>query len=210
MVGCWRKAAWTADRTATQSSIGTPSTPLTEPPPLPTESPTYCTDVLESLWGRTDGQIRAHGSKTTFLDHRMFVNNLVIDPLADVEADILDAATGDGSVATWVDELDITYSFVNREIDGSPTRSQHSWGMAIDLVPDSYGGRDVYWRWSRVYDTDGWHRIPLERRWSPPQAVIEIFERHGFVWGGKWPHFDNIHFEYRPEILLYNRLISGG
>jgi hypothetical protein len=39
-------------------------------------------------------------------------------------------------------------------------------------------------------------------------AVIEIFERHGFVWGRKWSHFDDVHFEYRPEVLLYNRLIS--
>ncbi len=183
--------------------------PLTEPPPLPEENPTYCPDVLESLWGRRDGQIRSHGQSTTFLDHRMFVNNLLIDALAAVERDILDAATADRSVATWIDELDTTYSFINREIAGSPTRSQHAWGMAVDFVPDSYGGRDVYWRWSRVYNREGWHRIPLERRWRPPQAVIEIFEKHGFVWGGKWAHFDNIHFEYRPEILLYNRLISG-
>jgi hypothetical protein len=183
--------------------------PLTEPPPLPTNNPTYCTDVLESLWGRTDGQIRSHGQSITFLDHRMFLNNLLVDPLAAVERDILAAARGDESVATWIDELNITYSFIDREIDGSSTRSQHAWGMAVDFVPDSYGGRDVYWRWSRVYDRDGWHRIPLERRWSPPGAVIEIFERHGFVWGGKWPHFDNMHFEYRPEILLYNRLISN-
>ena len=181
--------------------------PLTEPPPLPEESPTYCTDVLESLWGRTDRQIRRHGRSTTFLDHRMFVNNLLVDALAAVERDILEAAPGDSSVATWIDELDITYSFIDRGIAGSPTRSHHAWGMAIDLVPNSYGGRDVYWRWSRVYNREGWHRIPLERRWSPPQAVIEIFERHGFVWGGKWPHFDDIHFEYRPEILLYNRLM---
>ena len=184
--------------------------PLREPPPLPEESPTYCTDLLESLWGRTDAEIRTHGRSTTFLDHRMFVNNLLIDALAAVERDILEAARGDSSVGTWVDELDITYSFIDRGIAGSPTRSNHAWGMAVDLVPKSYGRLQVYWRWSRVFDKEGWHRIPLERRWSPPQAVIEIFERHGFVWGGKWTHFDNIHFEYRPEILLYNRLISGG
>ena len=180
--------------------------PLTEPPPLSEESPRYCTDVLESLWGRTEGQIRSHGRSITFLDHRMFLNDLVIDPLAAVEKDILNAAKDDRSVATWIDELDVTYSFIDRGIAGSSTRSHHAWGMAIDFVPESYGGRAVYWRWSRVYDRDGWHRIPLERRWSPPQVVIEIFEEHGFLWGGKWPHFDNIHFEYRPEILLYNRL----
>ena len=183
--------------------------PLTEPPLPPEEDPTYCTDLLETLWGRTDVQIRGHGASTTFLDHRMFVNDLLIDALAAVERDILDAAANDRSVAAWIDELAITYSFVDRGIAGSPTRSHHAWGMAVDFVPSSYEGLDVYWRWSRVFDSEAWHRIPLEQRWSPPEAVIEIFEGHGFVWGGKWPHFDVIHFEYRPEILLYNRLISG-
>ena len=183
--------------------------PLTEPAPLPEETPTYCTDVLESLWGRSDEQIRSHGQSIIFLDHRMFVNKLLIDPLAAVEREILEVAKDDSSVATWIDEMDITYSFINRGIAGSPTRSQHSWGMAVDFVPNSYGRLQVYWRWSRVYDREGWHRIPLEQRWSPPQVVIEIFEKRGFVWGGKWAHFDNIHFEYRPEILLYSQLASG-
>jgi hypothetical protein len=30
---------------------------------------------------------------------------------------------------------------------------------------------------------------------------VDIFERHGFIWGGKWGHFDTMHFEYRPELL---------
>jgi hypothetical protein len=30
---------------------------------------------------------------------------------------------------------------------------------------------------------------------------VEIFERHGFIWGGKWFHYDTMHFEYRPEML---------
>ena len=145
--------------------------PLTEPPPLLEENPTYCTDLLESLWGRTDHQIRSHGQSTTFLDHRMFVNDLLIDPLAAVEKDILKAARGRSSVGTWIDEMDITYSFIDRGIAGSPTRSNHAWGMAIDLVPKSYGRLNAYWRWSRVYDRDGWHQIPLERRWSPPEVV---------------------------------------
>jgi hypothetical protein len=42
----------------------------------------------------------------------------------------------------------------------------------------------------------------------PPSVVVEIFEKHGFVWGGKWYHFDNMHFEYRPEII-YSSGTSG-
>jgi len=179
---------------------------LREPVPGPAGLPTYCTDLLESLWGRTEAQIREHGRSTTFLDHRMFLNELVVGPLAVVESEILRAAGSDDSVAAWIEQLDITYSFSSREIAGSAARSQHSWGLAVDLVPRSYEGLHVYWRWSRVFDRDGWYRIPVEERWSPPQPVIEIFERHGFIWGGKWLHFNMIHFEYRPEILLYNRL----
>lgn len=181
--------------------------PLTQPPPRE-ELPTYCTDVAESLWGRTEAEIRRHGRSATFLDHRVFLNRLVLGPLASVERDLLAAATRDRSVAEWIEELDITYSFIRRDIAASQNQSYHGWGLAIDLVPMSYEGRHVYWRWSRVFDRESWHRIPIEQRWSPPQRVVEIFERHGFVWGGKWAHFDMIHFEYRPEIVLYNRLIE--
>jgi D-alanyl-D-alanine carboxypeptidase len=34
-----------------------------------------------------------------------------------------------------------------------------------------------------------------------PQEIVSIFEKHGFIWGGKWNHFDTMHFEYRPELL---------
>ena len=35
-----------------------------------------------------------------------------------------------------------------------------------------------------------------------PFEIVEIFERHGFIWGGKWYHYDTMHFEYRPELLI--------
>ena len=185
-----------------------PLGPLVEPPEPSEEMPVYCTDVLEALWGSHEEEIREHGSSITFLDHKMFVNDFVIAPLARVERDLRQAARRDRSVARWIAELDITYSFVSRRIAGSPTRSHHGWGLAVDFVPESYDGQHVYWRWSRALDREGWDRIPLEERWSPPQAVVETFERHGFVWGGKWARFDMIHFEYRPEIILYNRLLA--
>ena len=53
-----------------------------------------------------------------------------------------------------------------------------------------------------------WDRIPLSERWKPPQAVIDAFEAEGFIWGGKWYHFDTIHFEYRPEIVRLNRQLK--
>jgi hypothetical protein len=35
-----------------------------------------------------------------------------------------------------------------------------------------------------------------------PKEIVRIFEKNNFVWGGKWVHFDMMHFEYRPEIIL--------
>jgi hypothetical protein len=183
--------------------------PLTEPPPYSEEKVTYCNDVQEALWGRTERQIRTHAHSTEFLDRKVFLNDLVIEALAAVEADILAAAEADADVAAWVDGVDIAYSLQDRSVAGTAIRSQHAFGLAVDLVPRTYNGLNAYWRWSRVYHRTSWHRIPVEKRWTPPEAVVQIFEGHGFVWGGKWTHFDNIHFEYRPEILEYNRLVAA-
>ena len=139
----------------------------------------------------------------------MFVNHLVAEALAEVEREVRTVAATDPAVASWIDDVKVAYSFIDRGIAGTATRSQHSWGLAVDLEPASYEGRQAYWRWTRAWNRSGWHRTPLEQRWSPPASVIAIFERHGFLWGGKWAHFDNIHFEYRPEILEYNRLLEA-
>jgi hypothetical protein len=33
------------------------------------------------------------------------------------------------------------------------------------------------------------------------KSVVQIFEDNGFIWGGKWHHFDTVHFEFRPELV---------
>jgi hypothetical protein len=93
-------------------------------------------------------------------------------------------------------------TFTWRTIQGTGMLSAHSFGIAIDIV-DSASSGIGYWRWvdrnpERAAD---W---PLffsqDRIWQPPPALVAVFEREGFIWGGKWYHFDPIHFEYRPEL----------
>jgi hypothetical protein len=69
--------------------------------------------------------------------------------------------------------------------------SVHAFGAAIDINA-RFGD---YWLWSKRPDgAIVWrNRIPKE--------IVEIFERHGFIWGGRWYHFDSLHFEYRPELI---------
>ena len=55
----------------------------------------------------------------------------------------------------------------------------------------------AYWRWQTPAQLATFSR----KNW--PNEIVEAFERHGFIWGGKWWHFDTMHFEYRPEIIAY-------
>ena len=41
---------------------------------------------------------------------------------------------------------------------------------------------------------------PLQKTF--PSAIVSLFEDNGFIWGGKWEHFDLMHFEYRPELII--------
>jgi hypothetical protein len=81
-------------------------------------------------------------------------------------------------------------SFVWRRIARTKRWSAHSWGIAID-IGTAWGD---YWGWEPG-DRPRWrNRLPME--------IVYAFERHGFIWGGRWYHFDTPHFEYRPELLL--------
>jgi hypothetical protein len=90
--------------------------------------------------------------------------------------------------------------YVWRRIAGTDRLSPHSWGMAVDINAELGG----YWRWTGAHEG----AVP-EFRNGIPWELIETMERYGFIWGGKWHHFDGMHFEYRPELVIYARLIEG-
>lgn len=82
-------------------------------------------------------------------------------------------------------------TFMWRPIANTTRRSAHSYGIAIDI---SVKGSD-YWEWQRSADgTVRWRN-------RVPQTIIDAFEAEGFIWGGRWFHYDTMHFEYRPELL---------
>ena len=61
-----------------------------------------------------------------------------------------------------------------------------------------FGNRQVFrahWYWRP-------HHGAIVYRNRMPAEIVAIFEKHGFIWGGKWYHFDTMHFEYRPELLV--------
>ncbi len=85
-------------------------------------------------------------------------------------------------------------SFYWRKVRGANRQSAHSYGIAID-INTSYSN---YWLWSnpKCKETD---KIRYENR--VPIEIVRVFEKYGFIWGGRWYHYDTMHFEYRPEFL---------
>lgn len=84
-----------------------------------------------------------------------------------------------------------TYNW--RNISGTNRLSAHSFGIAID-INTSFSN---YWKW----DFTATGKIKYRNR--IPQEIVDIFEKHGFVWGGRWYHYDTMHFEFRPEIAYF-------
>ncbi len=93
--------------------------------------------------------------------------------------------------------------FVYRTIAGTTNLSAHSWGIAVDI-----GLRFAdYWRWGLPLDDRA--ATPADPAAPPappyrnrvPSQIVEVFERNGFIWGGRWEHYDTMHFEYRPELI---------
>ncbi|HXF54961.1 MAG TPA: M15 family metallopeptidase [Hyphomicrobiaceae bacterium] len=79
-----------------------------------------------------------------------------------------------------------------RSIAGTDRASPHGYGIAIDIA----AAHADYWRWSSnraAGHVSYRNRVPME--------IVAIFEAHGFIWGGRWYHYDTMHFEYRPELL---------
>ena len=79
-------------------------------------------------------------------------------------------------------------TFKWRRIARTHRLSAHSFGIAMDINVR----HSNYWCWNR-----GSYRYCNQI----PLAIVKIFEKHGFIWGGKWYHYDTMHFEYRPELL---------
>ena len=136
-----------------------------------------------------------------FLGNTVTVHSDIEEVLSQVEERIKTAAKIEPEVQDWITNIGEMHGWSWRNVAGSASRSNHSYGIAIDILPKSLGGKATYWQW-----TENWWNIPYEDRYHPPDTVIKAFEAYGFIWGGKWTFFDTMHFEYHPEIFILSGL----
>lgn len=118
--------------------------------------------------------------------------------LTKVGEKLTQALCGDSGQRAYLVPLGGSYN--RRPIAGTDRLSPHSWGIAIDLNP----AKGKYWRWAKGL---GGKEL-LKMRSDFPWSIIAAFEEQGFIWGGKWFHYDTMHFEYRPELLAKARLVA--
>ncbi len=156
---------------------------------------------LDTLYGVSSrGDAEKLMVETVFYGLTVRAHPIIVEPLARVERDLRLLA---GDIATrFMRGISAVGGFHWRDIAGTSSRSYHAYGVAVDFIPKDYEDRFGYWRWAAEAGVEQWWALPLNQRWNMPLEIVEVFERHGFVWGGKWTFFDPIHFEYRPEIII--------
>lgn len=147
----------------------------------------------------------SHLLRNRFLGKWQSVHEMLVPHLDEIERQIYELAKSDPEVATFVQNLASADSYSWREIRDSGARSFHSYGTAVDILPYGWTKKITYWGFEKGEGNEDWMLIPIEKRWAPPKKVIDIFMSEGFYWGGYWALWDNMHFDYRPDFILFGK-----
>jgi len=148
------------------------------------------TSFFQAIYGETEIDVTGNTRNVEFVNHKVAFNAMegAADALHRVDENLAVLIKEKPELSRYVNPLGGTLKW--RVIEGTQRLSPHAFAIAIDLNPD----QGAYWRWR----TEGNH---VDIRKEFPPALIALFEEQGFIWGGKWYHYDMMHFEYRPELL---------
>jgi D-alanyl-D-alanine carboxypeptidase len=119
---------------------------------------------------------------------KLRVHDRVLPVFRRIESELRELVAAQPTLAPWITKLSGTFN--QRNIAGTNRRSSHAYGISIDLD----ASRTQYWRWQKPL-------TPLRWQNNVPEAIVRVFERNDFIWGGRWFHYDTMHFEYRPELF---------
>ncbi|MBU5453846.1 M15 family metallopeptidase [Caproiciproducens sp. MSJ-32] len=155
-------------------------------------------DLLNEVYGSSKREIEKNltNLKYGYTNYQFNSQNKANIALETALKEIIPLAKSRRDISAILYPASGTYNY--RVIAGTGRLSPHSYGIAIDLKSD----KKDYWKWSS--------REQGEKRLSEyPKELVEAFEKNNFIWGGKWNHFDILHFEYRPEIILKARCFNS-
>ncbi len=155
-------------------------------------------ELINDVYGNSRQQIEKNMMpvNTGYGVYSFNKNNKAAESLKAASKELLELAKINKRIGGFLAPCQGTYNY--RVISGTGRLSPHSYGIAIDLASDK---RD-YWKWASPEQGQ-------QRLLSYSKEVVEVFEKNNFVWGGKWGHFDILHFEYRPEIIMKARYFKN-
>lgn len=146
--------------------------------------------ILNEVYGQSKGAIEKNIKN--FGGYSFNKSNGAGEHLKKAMNRAIEESKGNRSIGAYVFPISGTYNY--RVILGTNRLSPHAYGIAIDLKSHPAD----YWKWASR--EEGSKRIK-----GYSKELVKIFEDNNFVWGGKWSHFDILHFEYRPEIIYKAR-----
>ena len=140
---------------------------------------------FEALWNISNREeASAQQVQIDFLGHSLTIHSGISQKIGLIEEIILSESETNPAVRQWIDSLGTVEGWNWRNVAGSGSRSNHSYGIAVDLLPKNLGGLATYWLWTSRYNPQWWN-TPYSGRYHPPDEVIRAFESFGFIWGGK-------------------------
>jgi len=149
-----------------------------------------CEQLFKLMYGSTSAQVQKHLTPVDWFGTTVQFSSMngAADSLRAVSQEIknhpdLVAYTKTAGTFYW------------RKVSGSNRLSAHSYGIAIDVGVS----KSNYWKWDNPGKNE---TATIKYKNSMPLELVRIFERHGFIWGGRWYHYDTMHFEFRPELLM--------
>lgn len=151
-------------------------------------------NLLNEVYGSSEKLVSSNlvGVPSPYKSYQFNKNNGAAESLKNAMEELKQLAQGNGAVSALINPVNGTFNY--RVISGTGKLSPHAYGIAIDLNSNP----SDYWKWAS-------REAGEKRMLSYPKELVETFEKNNFVWGGKWGHFDILHFEYRPEILIKAR-----
>jgi hypothetical protein len=181
----------------TQMSIPYPLGALVEPPALNQDPGRLRYEpFFEKMYGNSGNEVKKQLTKVFWAPSNSYVTfsrtNGASESLVAVGKEIMQQP----DLLSYVSKSLGTFNW--RTIQGTSRKSNHSFGIAIDfeLPKQSY----KYWLWyCKPNQSCQYPKSVLTD--TILQRVVSLFEKHGFIWGGKWYHYDTMHFEYRPELV---------
>ncbi len=149
------------------------------------------------LYGSTEAEVREHIQAVYWAPCRCYLPFTQRNGAGAALRSVGEHIASDPALLAYMTVPAGTFNW--RNIAGTKRASVHASAAAIDFrLPNNLGR---YWRWDGCRsDTTCTYPAALLGD-DALRRIVSIFESHGFIWGGKWHHYDAMHFEFRPELV---------